>query len=173
MRIAAALMVFAVMAAAPAAAMTLHSGDIQPGGVVAAAQIYPRCGGSNLSPALAWAGAPKATRSFVLTMIDEDVAPHAWSHWIVVDIPPEVDHLAGGLKAPPSGARGVVSNFGAAGYAGPCPPSGSGVHHYQITVWALGEPRVEVAPDADAHDLEARLLKQSIAHASLTGSVQR
>ena len=173
MRTATALMAFALMAAAPAAAMTLHSRDIQPGAVIAPAQIYPRCGGSNLSPELAWAGAPKATRSFAVTMIDEDVAPHAWSHWIVVDIPPEVDHLPGGLKAPPNGARGIVSNFGAAGYAGPCPPAGSGVHHYQLTVWALGEPHIDAAPDANARDLEARLLKQSIAHASLTGTVQR
>ena len=173
MRIATALIIPAVMAAAPAAAMTLHSPDIKPGAVIAPAQVYPRCGGSDISPELAWSGAPKAARSLVLTMIDHDVTPGEWSHWIVVDIPPSVDHLPRGLRAPPAGSRGVVSNFGAAGYAGPCPPAGSGVHHYEIAVWALREPHFDVAPDANARDLEARLLRQSIDHASLTGTVKR
>jgi hypothetical protein len=153
--------------------MTLQSPDIKPGAAIAQAQIYPRCGGANISPELAWSGAPKAARSLAVTMIDQDVAPAAWSHWILVDIPPSVDRLPRGLKQPPAGARGVVSNFGAAGYAGPCPPAGSGTHHYEITVWALPVDHLDVAADANARELQTRLLKQSIAHASLSGTVQR
>src|ERR1700730_1125399 len=56
---------------APAmAAMTLTSNDIQPGAEIPPAQIYPRCGGENISPQLSWDGAPAGTKSFVLTMID-------------------------------------------------------------------------------------------------------
>jgi len=173
MRTAAALISLAILAATPAAAMTLQSPDIKPGAPIAPAQIYPRCGGANVSPELTWNGAPKAARSLAVTMIDQDVAPNAWSHWIVLDLPPSLERLPRGLGQLPAGARGVVSNFGSAGYAGPCPPAGSGAHHYVITVWALPTAHLDVAADANARELQARLLKQSIDHASLTGTVTR
>ena len=36
----------------PAAAFEFSSSDIAPGAEIATAQIYPRCGGQNVSPAL-------------------------------------------------------------------------------------------------------------------------
>jgi phosphatidylethanolamine-binding protein (PEBP) family uncharacterized protein len=82
------LAVLVGMFAAPAmAAMTLSSADLKPGATISSAQIYPRCGGENISPQLSWSGAPAGTKSFVLTMIDTSVKPAQWSHWVVVDIP--------------------------------------------------------------------------------------
>src|SRR6476660_9415961 len=103
---------------AGASAMELTSGDIAPGAQIAAAQIYPRCGGQNVSPALAWSGAPAGTKSLVLTMIDMDVKPAYWSHWIVVDLPLSMTRLARGLAHLPAGAKAIVSNFGDAFYDG-------------------------------------------------------
>jgi Raf kinase inhibitor-like YbhB/YbcL family protein len=154
--------------ATPALALTLSSHDLTPGGVMPAAQIYPRCGGQNVSPSLAWKGAPAATKSFALTMIDLDVKPAFWSHWVVVDLPPSASSLPRGLKALPAGARAVVSNFGDAAYDGPCPPPGTGVHHYQITVWALPAAAVTAAPDEPADTLMTELAAASLVHASLT-----
>jgi phosphatidylethanolamine-binding protein (PEBP) family uncharacterized protein len=54
--------------------MSLTSTDIRPGLAVPVAHIYTRCGGENISPNLAWSGAPRGMR-FVLTMIDVDVKP--------------------------------------------------------------------------------------------------
>jgi phosphatidylethanolamine-binding protein (PEBP) family uncharacterized protein len=68
------------------AAMSLTSTDIRPGLAIPVAHIYTRCGGENISPNLAWSGAPRGM-SFVLTMIDVDVKPDEWSHWIVVGLP--------------------------------------------------------------------------------------
>src|ERR1700732_3029356 len=110
------------------AAMTLSSADIAPGATIAQPHIYPRCGGRNISPQLAWSGAPTGTRSLVLTVIDLDVKPALWSHWIVVDLPPTVVGLPRGATPLPSPARAVAGNFGDASYDGPCPPKGSGVH---------------------------------------------
>jgi phosphatidylethanolamine-binding protein (PEBP) family uncharacterized protein len=72
------------------AAMSLTSIDIKPGAAISIAHIYPRCGGENISPALSWSGAPSTTKSFVLTMIDIDVKPDKWSHWVVVGLPATV-----------------------------------------------------------------------------------
>ena len=96
----------------PAGAMSLASADIQPNGPIATAQVYGRCGGQNLSPALEWSGTPASAKSLVLTMIDMDVAPAQWSHWIVVDLPPETASLPQAVPMLPGPARAVVSDFG-------------------------------------------------------------
>ena len=171
MRVLAFATVLALAAAGPALALTLSSHDLTPGGAMPAAQIYPRCGGQNVSPDLAWTGAPAATRSFVLTMIDMDVKPALWSHWLVVDLPSSATSLAEGVKALPAGARGVVSNFGAAIYNGPCPPSGTGLHHYRFTIWAMPSATTAIAADEPADAVIARLRAQALAKADLIGSV--
>ncbi len=153
------------------AGMTLSSTDITPGGLIPTIHLYPRCGGRNVSPQLSWSGAPHNAGSFVLTMIDVDVKPAQWSHWIVVDLPASVNSLAQGIAPLPGGARALVSNFGDAAYAGPCPPNGTGVHHYQITIWALPIATVTLADNAKATEVTAELMRRALDHASLTGFV--
>jgi hypothetical protein len=164
--------VLALLGSSSVVAMTLTSADITAGGAIPAVHNYPRCGGRNTSPQLAWSGAPAATKSFVLTMIDIDVKPSQWSHWIVMGLPAAVTSLAQGATSLPGGAQALVSNFGDAAYAGPCPPNGSGVHHYQFTIWALPTATLALVPDQKATDLSARLSSQALDHASFTGWVQ-
>jgi Raf kinase inhibitor-like YbhB/YbcL family protein len=171
MRILAVATVLAVAAAGPALALTLSSGDLTPGKAILAAHIYPRCGGQNLSPDLRWTGAPAATKSLVLTVIDMDVKPALWSHWVVVDLPPSTTGLARGTKALPAGAHAVASNFGEAAYDGPCPPPGSGLHHYRFTIWAMPAAATAIAPDQHADTVIAKLSATALAKAELTGSV--
>jgi hypothetical protein len=157
--------------AGPAAAMTLTSQDLKDGAAMPAAHIYPRCGGGNVSPQLSWAGAPKGTQSFVVTMIDLSVPPNDWSHWIVVNLPLATSTLAAGA-ALPAGARALKTDFGDAAYGGPCPPAGTGVHRYEITVWAMAAPSVALDETASAKALAATLKRTSLAHASLTVTAQ-
>jgi Raf kinase inhibitor-like YbhB/YbcL family protein len=154
------------------AAMTLSSADIQPNGPIAEAQIYTRCGGPNISPEVSWSGAPPGTRSLVLTMIDMDVKPALWSHWIVVDLPPAANALPRGAKSLPGNAKAIAGNFGDAAYAGPCPPKGSGVHHYKFTIWAMPSPATTVAPNAKASALAASLARRAVGSASFVGVVK-
>jgi Raf kinase inhibitor-like YbhB/YbcL family protein len=163
----------AALLAAPAGAMSLTSADIQPGAPIAGPHIYPRCGGLNISPELAWSQPPPGTKSLVLTMIDTDVAPSWWSHWIVVDLPPSARGLARGVGALPAGARAVPSNFGDAAYDGPCPPNGTGTHHYVFTIWAMPSPATVIAPDAKANGVDELLARSALDHATLTGTVAR
>jgi Raf kinase inhibitor-like YbhB/YbcL family protein len=166
--VAAALTVFV----SPAFALQLTSPDIKDGVPIAQEQLYTRCGGSNVSPALAWSGAPAGTKSFAVTAIDLSVKPNGWSHWIVLDLPPTATSLGKGAALPP-GAKAMTSDFGDASYDGPCPPPGSGVHQYQFTVWALGTPAVQLPARATAMQVMAALEKKAVAKASITGTYQR
>jgi Raf kinase inhibitor-like YbhB/YbcL family protein len=171
MRSALCALILASTATPALAAMTISSPDMTPGARMPARHIYPRCGGQNVSPALAWSGAPAGTKSLVLTMIDMDVKPALWSHWIVVDLPPTSTGLAQGVKTLPAPAKGVASNFGEATYDGPCPPKGSGVHHYQFTIWAMKAATTDLPKDAKAPDVIATLTAGSLAHAQLSSEV--
>jgi len=65
----------------------------------------------------------------------------------------------------------VAGNFGDAGYDGPCPPKGTGVHRYRFTIWAMLATATAIAPDAKAIDVNAILSRSAIDHASVTGTV--
>jgi Raf kinase inhibitor-like YbhB/YbcL family protein len=147
--------------------MILTSEDIKPGAPIPAAQIYTRCGGTNVAPQLRWRGTPAGTKSLVLTMIDISVAPSHWSHWVITGLPPQDASLTRGTHDLPPGARTIKSNFGDSSYDGPCPPRGSGVHRYLITIWALPTSSVSVDEDMKATDLEEMLRRMSMAHASI------
>ena len=153
------------------AAMSLTSIDIKPGAAISIAHIYPRCGGENISPALSWSGAPSTTKSFVLTMIDIDVKPDKWSHWVVVGLPATVKSLPRGATSLPGDAKAIVSNFGDAEYSGPCPPKGTGVHHYEFTIGALSTAETSLADDGKATVLTELLSKRALDRASLVGLV--
>ena len=171
MRLALVAFASAFIATPALAAMTISSPDLAAGAAMPATHIYPRCGGHNVSPALNWSGAPAGTKSLVLTMIDQDVKPALWSHWIVVDLPANSTGLAQGVKALPAPAHGVKSNFGDATYDGPCPPRGSGVHHYEFTIWAMKGSTTKLPDDAKAPDVIATLTAGSLGRATLTSSV--
>lgn len=160
-----------LLAKAPAWALSLTSGDFPDGGTIPVMHNYMRCGGENLSPALSWKGVPANAKSLVLTMIDLDVRPSLWSHWIVVNLPPSSTGLARGAPLP-DGARAVASNFGDAFYDGPCPPDGSGTHHYTFTIWAMPPTELTIRPNAKAMDVQAMLLRLSLGRASITGWVR-
>lgn len=162
-----------LVATPAAAAMQLASHDLKPGVPMPLMHVYTRCGGQNVSPDLAWSGQPKAAKSLVLTVIDEDVKPAWWSHWLVVDLPPSTAGLAQGLARPPAGAKAAANNFGDAAYDGPCPPHGTGVHHYRITIWAMPGAVTVIAPDARADQVSAMLARTALDHASLTVTAER
>jgi phosphatidylethanolamine-binding protein (PEBP) family uncharacterized protein len=106
-------------------------------------------------------------------MIDISVKPSQWSHWIVVDLPADATSLARVTKSYPGNAKAIPSNFGDAYYDGPCPPNGTGVHEYRLTIWALPIPTISFAADTKATDLDSKLSKVALGHAVLIGFVKR
>lgn len=148
------------------AGMTLTSTDIEEGKPIPQAQMYPRCGGENVSPALAWGGIPHRAKSIALTMIDIDVKPAHWSHWVIVGLPPSSGFIPRGAKVLPEGAHALASNFGGTSYNGPCPPLGT--HRYRFTIWALRVAEPGLSGDEKATDVEATLEKSALDRACIT-----
>ena len=162
-----------LLTAGSASAMSLTTSDFTDGGAIPVVHYHSHCGGENVSPALSWRGVPATAKSLILTMIDIDVRPSLWSHWIVVYLPPDSTGIARGQRTLPAGALGVVSNFGDAFYDGPCPPEGSGLHHYKFTLWALPNAGIAVGPNTNAFNLQAALAQVAIDHTTITGTVRR
>ncbi len=100
------------------------------------------CDGEDLSPALAWSGAPAGTKSFALIVDDPDAPDPAaprlvWVHWVLYNLPPGVTSLPAGAtgKTLPRGALEGLNDWKKTGYRGPCPPVGE--HRYFHKLYAL------------------------------------
>jgi len=170
-----AITLVSLLAASPALAMELSSANVVPGAPLATAQVKSGCGGENRSPALAWSGAPQATQSFAITVFDPD-AHGGWWHWIALDIPASVHGLAEGAgsgEGMPRGAVQLSNDFNDPQYDGPCPPEGSGAHHYEITLWALPDAQAPLAANASTARVENYLESHALAHAQLVGTFER
>jgi Raf kinase inhibitor-like YbhB/YbcL family protein len=143
---------------AQAAGFTLSSATIKPGSMLGDAQVFNGfgCSGKNVSPALAWRGAPAGTKSFALTVYDPDAPTGSgWWHWVVFNIPASATQLAEGAgsadgKGLPPGSVQGRTDFGAPGFGGACPPAGDKPHRYVFTVYALKTDKLEVPADASA-----------------------
>jgi Raf kinase inhibitor-like YbhB/YbcL family protein len=114
------------------------------------------CEGKNISPALSWKNAPQGTRSFAVTVYDPDAPTGSgWWHWVVVNIPATVNKLDEGAGDPsgkglPEKAMHIRTDFGYAGFGGPCPPKGDKPHRYIFTVFALKTEKLDLPSDATA-----------------------
>jgi Raf kinase inhibitor-like YbhB/YbcL family protein len=149
----------------------LRSVSIPAGSVIARRHAEPAAGGQNLSPDLAWSGAPADTRSYAITCFDPDAPGSGWWHWIAVDLPASVTSVADGAKLP-APAREWTNDYGYPGYGGPCPPRGP-AHRYVFTVHALDVERLDLPDDADPAACRAALLAHSLADASFTATFRR
>jgi len=137
------------------------------------------CNGSNKSPALSWQNAPAGTKSYAVTMYDMDAPTGSgfW-HWVVVDIPANVQGLkqgAGDVKSglAPTGCLQTINDVGQAGYQGPCPGEGDQPHRYLITVYALNTAKLGTTSASTAALSGFMLNKQAIAKASLIVYLKR
>lgn len=131
------------------------------------------CDGADVSPGLAWRGAPAATRSFALVAHDPD-APVDFTHWLVYGIPVGVSSLAEGAStndAMPRGSEEGINGFHSVGYAGPCPPPGT-PHHYVFQAYAL-DASIHLPPGATREQLDAAMRGHILAEGRIVGVYQR
>ena len=133
-------------------------------------------GGENVSIGYEWAGAPAGTRSFALALVDRSPVAHDWVHWLVVDLPASATGLpegASGTSAMPSGSRELASAYGSTGYGGPQPPSGTGQHPYEATLYALDTTALPLPTDTTLAQFERAVARHTLATARLTGRFGR
>jgi Raf kinase inhibitor-like YbhB/YbcL family protein len=124
------------------------------------------CRGAGKRPVVSWTGVPSGGTSTALAVTDPDAPSGEYIHWLVVDLPPD---STGRLGAGPvtSPAKEAANSSGTPGWKAPCPPKGTGTHHYHVTVFA-------VAGTITAGDSTAELAairKQATAQGEVVGLV--
>jgi Raf kinase inhibitor-like YbhB/YbcL family protein len=109
--------------------------------------------GGNLSPPLAWEGAPEGTKCFAIVVDDPDAPSGHFVHWLVYGIPSGTKALDDGQKGEPNlgPMKQGQNGFGKLGYGGPEPPSGT--HRYFFHLYAL---------DVDLDDLPMGVLREQL-----------
>ncbi|HYD14849.1 MAG TPA: YbhB/YbcL family Raf kinase inhibitor-like protein [Hyphomicrobium sp.] len=132
------------------------------------------CEGDDLSPALAWSGAPAGTQSFVLIVDDPDAPDPAapqrvWVHWVLYNLPPDSCGLIEGVAADalPKGTEIGLNDWGRRHYGGPCPPIGR--HRYFHELYAL-DVRLKGLTSPRKSQVEAAMQGHVLAEAQLIGT---
>jgi len=166
----------------------------------------------NLNPALGWRDLPGDTASLVLLCYDDDVPARPddvnqedrtiprdfdrtrFYHWVMVDLSPELDHIAegsvsngvtrGGKRNPPApgNARQGLNDYTQFmagdpdlggkyyGYDGPCPPwNDERMHHYHFVLYATDLDTCPVEGEFTGGDVEKALEGHVLAQAEVTG----
>ncbi len=147
--------------------------------------------GKNVSPPIAWTGAPAATKEFAIILDDPDAnfgGRGPFVHWVIYKIPGAAKGLPEGVPmgatitvAGLTGAINGLSGFNAfqrsgqpptePGYRGPAPPPGA-PHHYRFNVYALNAP-LDVAEGLDKAALLKAMEGRIAAQGELIGLYER
>ena len=168
-----------IFAGVARAEMTLSSSAIAEGTSIENAQVFNGfgCTGENISPTLSWDGVPEVAKSLALTVYDPDAPTGSgWWHWVVFNLPIETRALPAGAsksEAMPEGAVESMTDFGAPGYGGPCPPVGDAPHHYIFTLHALDVEKLDLGENTPAAQVGYFLNAHSVGKASFTGMYGR
>jgi len=144
--------------------MKVTSSAFQQGGAIPPQYT---CEGKDLSPPLAWSGAPASAKTFALIVDDPDAPDPAkpqrvYVHWVVYNIAASTTSLpeTASKKGMPKGAVQGKNDWGKAEYGGPCPPIGR--HRYFFKLYALdtelnlsGATKADVERAMNGHVLDS------------------
>jgi Raf kinase inhibitor-like YbhB/YbcL family protein len=121
------------------------------------------CEGQNINPPIIIEDAPQQTVSIALIVDDPDATKGTFNHWCIWNIEP-------GKMIGEDSAPGVEGNNGAGklGYTGPCPPAGTGTHHYHFKVFALNV-KLSLAEGSGKAQLEAAMKGHVLTESELVG----
>ncbi|MEX0612044.1 MAG: YbhB/YbcL family Raf kinase inhibitor-like protein [Pirellulales bacterium] len=156
----------------------LTSSAFKPGGAIPRKYTGE---GEDVSPPLAWDGAPVGTKEFALICDDPDApTPKPWVHWVIYAMAPEMRALPEAVPNEPQLTKPIAARQGknswdsgkTIGYRGPMPPPGHGTHHYHFKLYALDRP-VGLAPAATKEQLLATMKGHVLGEAELIGTYER
>jgi Raf kinase inhibitor-like YbhB/YbcL family protein len=131
--------------------------------------------GEQVSPELKWTNVPAGTMSFVVNMIDPDVAiqrgTETQPHWIVWNIPGTATGLPEGVKPGselPDGSRQISAS--GPQYRGPGAGANGPLHHYTFEVYAL-DITLNITPSTNAQLVPAALETRAAVMKAMDGHV--
>ena len=135
------------------------------------------CEGADISPALAWSGAPEATKSLAIIVDDPDAPDPAapkmtWVHWVLYNLPADSRGLPEAVESDslPEGSLEGKNDWKRTGYGGPCPPIGR--HRYFFKLFALDEVLPDLKTPTKA-ELEKAMQGHILEKAELMGVYQK
>lgn len=131
------------------------------------------CTGEDISPPLAWRGAPPGTQSFALIMDDPDAPGRTWVHWVVFNLPASATGLPAAIRSDgdlPGEAVHGQNSWRRNDYGGPCPPSGT--HRYFFKLYAL-DTTLDLAPGATKQQVLDALAGHVLAEGQLMGTYKK
>ena len=126
------------------------------------------CDGENVNPPLKISDVPSNTTSLVLIVDDPDAPMGTFTHWVEV-LSANTKEIPENIKIS-SGWR-IKSDFGKAGYGGPCPPSGQHTYRFKLYAVDIAWPATVVTPSKN--DIESMMKDHILATAELDGEYQR
>lgn len=127
------------------------------------------CDGEDISPPLHWSDPPQGTQSFTLIVDDPDAPVGVWDHWIIFNLPGDLEGLPENA-APPAASRDGQNSWGRTGYGGPCPPGGT--HRYFFKLYAL-DTDLSLSAGATKAQLLKAMAGHILAQAELMGRYSR
>lgn len=134
------------------------------------------CDGADVSPPLAWSGAPAATKSVALIMDDPDAPGGTWVHWVLWNLPASFASLPENVPRTETlnslgGALQGKNSWPKIGYYGPCPPPGK-PHRYFFKVYAL-DATLGLKSGATKADVENAMHGHVLGQAQVMGTYGR
>jgi Raf kinase inhibitor-like YbhB/YbcL family protein len=154
------------------AALSVTSKLFGEGETIPKSAAHTMVGGDNISPDLAWTGAPSGTVSFAVTCYDPDAPTTVgFTHWILLNLDPGTTALDAGAGASGKNPPGTVLGFtdwGVSEYGGMAPPPGDPPHHYLFTVHAL-DTKIQGGPTTTYALLNFMMRGHVLGRGTLTG----
>ena len=148
--------------AADSSGFALTSPAFAQGGAIPAKYT---CEGADVSPELAWRGAPATIKSFALIVDDPDAPGGTFTHWLLYDLSATTSGLPEGAKK--AGLEGTTS-WDKTGWGGPCPPSGT--HRYFFKLFALDVGTLGKAGGVARDEVEKAMEGHVVGRATLQGT---
>ncbi|WLI76486.1 YbhB/YbcL family Raf kinase inhibitor-like protein [Kosakonia sp. H02] len=129
----------------------------------------PNCTGENISPSLVWNNPPANTQSFALVVHDPEGAQGLGvTHLVAYNIAASATGFAQNDLRDGKGFTGGKNTPGNFRWHGPCPPPGSGAHHYTFTLIATSL-KPELPEGLTREALFAKLKGHTLAATGLIG----
>jgi hypothetical protein len=131
------------------------------------------CDGQNISPPLSWSKAPEKVKSFALICDDPDAPAGIWVHWVIFDLPANVNSLPEKVSRQEEIAglgKNGKNTSGRYGYDGPCPPGGT--HRYYFKLFAL-DTMLNLKAGLTKEDLLKAMKGHVLAETQLMGKYKR
>jgi len=125
------------------------------------------CDGQNISPPLVIDDVTPFAKSLAIIMEDPDAPSGIFTHWTMWNIPAKNMTLEESMV--PGNAIEGITSLNQLGYGGPCPPKGTGVHHYRFKLYALEQQALMLDETATIEELEDAMESHILECVTLVG----